>query len=166
MLSKCANPGCSNMFRYLRQGKLFLIEVAARSCIRRTIADSHSGTSRAIDYVWLCASCCREMTVCIEQDGMNRVVCKPDGRGQYFDLVKEQTHLAEQELSSFLSAVTKLHGPEQAGLSAQDWLDEFESFDGASLSAKESWRAVTIAASARLAARLSASESKTNPHRD
>jgi len=37
---------------------------------------------------------------------------------------EEQTHLAERELSSFIAAVTKLFGPDQAKLSAKDWLDE------------------------------------------
>ena len=62
--------------------------------------------------------------------------------------------MVERELSSFVSAVTKLYGAEQARLSAQDWLDEFELVDGSSLSTERKWRAVTIAASARLAGRL------------
>lgn len=72
----------------------------------------------------------------------------------FFDLIyEEQTHLAERELSSFVSAVKKLYGPEQAGLSAQDWLDEFELIDSSPLFTERNWRAVTIAASARLASR-------------
>lgn len=35
-----------------------------------------------------------------------------------------QTHLAERELASFIGAVRDLFGPEQALLSAGDWLDE------------------------------------------
>jgi hypothetical protein len=65
-----------------------------------------------------------------------------------------QAHLAERELSSFVCAVTKLYGPEQARLSAQDWLDEFGLVYSRSLSRERNWRAVTIAASARLADRL------------
>jgi hypothetical protein len=67
---------------------------------------------------------------------------------------EEQTHLAERELSSFISAVTKLYGAEQARLSVQDWLDESELIDSQPLSTERSWRAITIAASARLASRL------------
>ncbi len=71
------------------------------------------------------------------------------------DLIYEdQTHLAERELSSFVSAVTKLYGSQQARLSAQDWLDESELIDNQLLSTERNWRAVTIAASARLASRL------------
>jgi len=36
----------------------------------------------------------------------------------------EQTRMAEHELSAFISAVKELFGPDQAQLSAVDWLDE------------------------------------------
>jgi hypothetical protein len=68
---------------------------------------------------------------------------------------EEQTYLAEPELSSFIAAVTELYGPEQATLSRKDWLGELERMDILPLSANRQWRAGTIAASARLADRLS-----------
>jgi hypothetical protein len=67
---------------------------------------------------------------------------------------EEQTQLAERELSSFIAAVGKLYGPEQAKLSEQDWLDESDLMDAPPLSAERNWRSVTIAASARLAHRM------------
>jgi hypothetical protein len=70
----------------------------------------------------------------------------------------EQTHLAERELSSFIAAVTNLYGPEQARLSAEDWLDESDLMDSPPRSEVRDWRAVTIAASARLAGRIDASQ--------
>jgi len=73
---------------------------------------------------------------------------------------EEQAQLAERELSSFVSAVTKLYGPEEARLSAQDWLDESDLLDSPPLSTERNWRAVTIAASARLAARLKSTASQ------
>jgi hypothetical protein len=72
-------------------------------------------------------------------------------------IYEEQTHLAERELSSFIAAVTKLYGPEQAKLAAEDWLDESELMDSPPRSEERDWRAVTIAASARLANRVNAS---------
>ncbi len=42
---------------------------------------------------------------------------------------EEQTHVAERELSSFMAAVKELYGPEEASLSANDWLDESELMD-------------------------------------
>jgi hypothetical protein len=66
----------------------------------------------------------------------------------------QQTHLAERELSSFMAAVTELYGPEQARLSAEDWLYESDLMDSPPRSELRNWRAVTIAASARLASRV------------
>jgi len=69
---------------------------------------------------------------------------------------EEQTHIAERELSAFISAVTELFGPDQARLSAEDWLQEAELLDSPPRSISRNWRAVTIAASARLANRVNA----------
>ncbi len=72
--------------------------------------------------------------------------------------------MAERELSAFIRAVTQLFGPEEAELSAEEWLDESESYESESYesesmdspprSTTRNWRAVTVAASARLANRL------------
>jgi len=62
--------------------------------------------------------------------------------------------MAQREFSAFISAVKELHGPEQAQLSAVDLLDELELMDSQPGSTSRHWRAVTIAASARLANRL------------
>jgi hypothetical protein len=64
-------------------------------------------------------------------------------------------HLVDREFSAFISAVKELLGPEQAQLSAVDWLDELE-MDSRPESTSRDWRAVTIAASAPLANRLNA----------
>ena len=57
MLSKCANPACSNTFRYFREGRLFLIDSHAKS------SKSHS-----LEYFWLCSSCCQDLTIQIGYD--------------------------------------------------------------------------------------------------
>jgi len=66
----------------------------------------------------------------------------------------DQMHMEQSELSEFIGAVTELFGPEQARLSAEDWLDESELMDSPPRSTSRDWRAVTVAASARLANRL------------
>ena len=75
--------------------------------------------------------------------------------------------LAERELSSFIAAVKASYGPEQAKVSAEDWLEESERMDSPSRSEARNWRAVTIAAAARLANRVhsqsSCCTSATNP---
>jgi hypothetical protein len=68
----------------------------------------------------------------------------------------DQVHMAEGELSAFIRAVTELFGPEQAKFSAEDWLDESELIDSPPRSTSRDWRAVTVAASARLANRVNA----------
>jgi hypothetical protein len=64
-----------------------------------------------------------------------------------------QIKMAERELSAFILAVTELFGPEQARLSTEDWLDELELKDSSLRATSRDWRAVTVAASARLANR-------------
>jgi hypothetical protein len=66
----------------------------------------------------------------------------------------DQIQMAERELASFIGAVKDLFGPEQALLSADDWLDESELMDSPPRATSRDWRAVTVAASARLASRL------------
>ena len=71
-------------------------------------------------------------------------------------ICKQQTQMAEREFSAFISAVKELFGPDQAELSAVDWLDESELMDSQRGFTSRDWREVTIAASARLANRLNA----------
>lgn len=74
----------------------------------------------------------------------------------------DETHLAERELSAFIGAVTKFFGPEQARASTEYWLDEAELMDTPPRSTARDWRAVTIAASARLANRIDAAQYRRN----
>lgn len=73
----------------------------------------------------------------------------------------EQTQLAERELSAFITAVANLYGPDQARVSAEDWLDESALMDTPPRSDSRNWRTVTIAASARLANRVTFSFSSS-----
>ena len=66
----------------------------------------------------------------------------------------EETHIAERELSRFVRAVTHLFSAEQATLSVEDWLVESDLPDSPPCSSSRNWRAVTIAATARVATRL------------
>lgn len=70
--------------------------------------------------------------------------------------------LAERELSAFFQAVARSFGPEQAELSAQDWLRELISTDALPASTRE-WRLITAKASSRLADRVRASSLLTEP---
>lgn len=59
--------------------------------------------------------------------------------------------MAERELAAFLGAVTELYGAEQAEISAEIWLEELDSMNSLPGPASRDWRAVTVAALARLA---------------
>ena len=69
-------------------------------------------------------------------------------------LYTDQMHLAERELSAFIVAVAELFGADQARISVEDWLDESGLIDVSPRSTHREWRAITIAASLRLANRL------------
>jgi hypothetical protein len=62
MLSKCANPECSETFLYFRGGKLFrwdgvngLIEQGSTSFGKRP--------ARKVEFFWLCRKCAKQYTV-------------------------------------------------------------------------------------------------------
>ncbi len=74
----------------------------------------------------------------------------------------EQTRVAERELSSFIAAVKELYGPVQAGLAAEDWLEELDLVDSSRRSEAGDCRAATIAASVRLASRLTGANARAS----
>jgi len=72
MLSKCANPGCSELFRYLGEGRLFQLE--------RTITpDGGSKATRKIEHYWLCDRCSRAMRVGVLENEALLIFSDPDG---------------------------------------------------------------------------------------
>lgn len=66
----------------------------------------------------------------------------------------DEMHMAERELFAFVCAVKELFGMEQARVAAEDWLDESELMDSPPQSTSRNWRAISVAASAKLADRL------------
>ena len=58
MLSKCANPECSETFKYLHQGKIFCLAPTPEVA-------SLTGTEfpRLQERFWLCDRCSKEMTM-------------------------------------------------------------------------------------------------------
>jgi hypothetical protein len=76
---------------------------------------------------------------------------------------EDEIHEAERELEAFLGAVKESFGAEQARLAAEDWLCESDLMDDPPRSTIRSWRAVTIAASARLANRLAVARDRKPP---
>jgi len=68
--------------------------------------------------------------------------------------------LAERELSAFFHAVVQLFGPQQAQLSAEDWLRELTGIASLPASTRE-WRLISLRVLTRLAARVNASALST-----
>ncbi|HYM76402.1 MAG TPA: hypothetical protein VE377_10535 [Candidatus Dormibacteraeota bacterium] len=58
MLSKCANPECSEQFRYLHQGKLFHLTPTPEI----EMLDGEFSSS-LYERFWLCDRCSKEMTL-------------------------------------------------------------------------------------------------------
>jgi hypothetical protein len=58
MLSKCSNPLCTAPFRYLRNGRLFHLEIP--------VPPANPGPARRLERFWLCAQCCSTLTVVLK----------------------------------------------------------------------------------------------------
>jgi hypothetical protein len=78
MLSKCANPTCCSTFRYLSEGKLYLVDSKA-VLVRHgaQVESKYAGKSSIYEYFWLCSSCCRDMTIQIDDSFNISVIRKP-----------------------------------------------------------------------------------------
>jgi hypothetical protein len=65
MISKCANPECPAPFRYLRDGKVFRVDLDQLES-RRT-AQSDSVKWHHLEHFWLCGRCAATMTLVAEK---------------------------------------------------------------------------------------------------
>jgi len=64
MISKCANPDCSASFRYLRDGKLFRVDLDELE--NRPESDSDKAWHRR-EHFWLCGCCAASLTLVAEK---------------------------------------------------------------------------------------------------
>ena len=77
MLSKCANPSCPATFRYLHEGKLYLIDPWAARTRHKPRCSTKSGQ---LEYAWLCSSCCLYLTIHVDEEFRTRVVRKLEAK--------------------------------------------------------------------------------------
>lgn len=68
MLSKCANPRCTAGFRYLHEGKLFRMEIAAIGGKASSPAENGKKPPRRTEFFWLCGTCSAQMTLAYGDD--------------------------------------------------------------------------------------------------
>lgn len=72
MLAKCANPNCSEMFRYLGEGRLYQVETPH--------SDATTGkTVRKIEHYWLCGRCSSAMRIGVLENEVLLIFSDPDG---------------------------------------------------------------------------------------
>ena len=57
MVNACANPVCGKPLHYLREGRIFLFEVATG------IADFQGRPARHMEHFWLCGVCSESLTL-------------------------------------------------------------------------------------------------------
>lgn len=68
MLAKCANPACNAPFLYLRDGKLYQMEVAVQhGRPEQEIPEEARKTLRRVEFFWLCSSCAQQMTLAYDR---------------------------------------------------------------------------------------------------
>jgi hypothetical protein len=66
MISKCANPACSAPFRYLRDGKLFRVNLDLLESATTAQNESDKPWHR-LEHFWLCGRCAATMTLVAEK---------------------------------------------------------------------------------------------------
>jgi hypothetical protein len=71
MLSRCLNPGCKALFRYLYDGRTFTVE-------RFVTSPDGLNTERIIEHYWLCGPCSMAMKVVVENGVATAVPIDPE----------------------------------------------------------------------------------------
>ena len=71
MVSRCANPDCSNSFRYLHVGKLFRFDAWHRSG-----DGSQRSPRKGMELFWLCEDCVRDLTIVWDPADGARVIAR------------------------------------------------------------------------------------------
>lgn len=75
MVSICANPGCGKPLHYLREGRIFVFDLA--------VQDTATGEkrSRHLEHYWLCGECSQSRIVTQDAEGNVQVTLRlPDLR--------------------------------------------------------------------------------------
>ena len=95
VLHKCANPDCSQPFKYFRHGKLFSFEMESRSGI-----PEKSKKMRKV--LWPCGRCVRRMALKFgKESGLVAVPLEPHRRGVAIKPAPLQRH--SQNVSAVLA---------------------------------------------------------------
>jgi hypothetical protein len=74
MMSKCANPSCPSVFRYLREGKLFQVPAGISARVSAVKNDEGPMTPARDEFFWLCGACSKELTIEVDPVAGVRIV--------------------------------------------------------------------------------------------
>lgn len=66
MLSKCANPTCSNVFHYFGEGTVF--EIRSNEASPQPSSNAEGKTRNAIEHFWLCSVCSSTLTLAVNPE--------------------------------------------------------------------------------------------------
>ena len=71
MLSKCANPASTTVFRYLHQGRLFCLDIPTdlRLTDPANAAPGRKKAPHRTEFFWLCGECSTRLTVVYRKEG-------------------------------------------------------------------------------------------------
>jgi hypothetical protein len=83
MLSKCANPACTEAFHYFGQGRLFevhfedaeLCEKAGRVPFELELKKQ----AKSVEHFWLCPKCSDNLTVALDRQNNVSILPRPKG---------------------------------------------------------------------------------------
>jgi len=82
MLHKCANPACQNLFRRLREGKLFQVETKRFPDSREQGSGLARRNTRHVEHYWLCDECAPLVTLAFDRTEGMIIVPLPGGLGE------------------------------------------------------------------------------------
>jgi len=77
MIAKCANSLCSAPFRYLREGKVFRVEVGHQG---QPVDPKLAGSkpARKVEHFWLCGPCSDTLTLVVNGGKVETILLEPD----------------------------------------------------------------------------------------
>ena len=75
MISKCANPECSAPFQYLREGRLFRMDIMPQPSSATSPPNSPK-VIRHVEHYWLCGPCSRSLTLVLDKGQVTAVPLK------------------------------------------------------------------------------------------
>ena len=63
VLSKCANPECKTLFKYLREGRLVRMSTGVSARQPRVAGDAPHASLHRSEFFWLCGTCSSSFTL-------------------------------------------------------------------------------------------------------